>query len=179
MLPYHKALDKAGEARRALNKIGTTGRGIGPAYEDKAARTGIRACDLADPKLLESKIKHALIEKTPCCRGFIITIQLMPMRLSEAFCPSRPGFCPISRIRTKWCTRQLTRTKIFFFEGAQGIHLDMNHGTYPFVTSSNTVAGGACAGGGIAPSDIDRIIGVVKSLFHACGFRTLPDRIAG
>ena len=177
VLPYHKALDKAREARRALNKIGTTGRGIGPAYEDKAARTGIRACDLADPKLLESKIKHALIEKNALLQGLYHYDPINADEIVRSLLSIAPRLLPYIQDTDEMVHSAIDADKNILFEGAQGIHLDIDHGTYPFVTSSNTVAGGACAGCGIAPSDIDRIIGVVKAYSTRVGSGPFPTEL--
>lgn len=177
VLPYHKALDKAREAKKAQNKIGTTGRGIGPAYEDKAARTGIRAADLADPKLLETKINHALIEKNALLHGLYHYEPMNGEEILQKMLAIAPKLLPYIQDADQKIHEAIDADKNILFEGAQGIHLDIDHGTYPFVTSSNTVAGGACAGCGIAPGDIDRIIGVVKAYSTRVGSGPFPTEL--
>ena len=138
IMPYHKSLDKAREAKRAGHKIGTTGRGIGPCYEDKAARVGLRAGDLADPGLVREKVRHALLEKNVLLRDLY---KFEPLD-ENAVCDELLGLAPrllpyLTDVDARIHETMLAGQNVLF-EGAQGIHLDIDHGTYPFVTSSNT-----------------------------------------
>jgi len=163
IMPYHKAIDIAREEAKGRSKLGTTGRGIGPCYEDKVARVGIRACDVTDPDTLKEKIKANLEEKN--------------FYLSELFGCEPLGYQPIVDrcldfshelspfivdVSTELEEAMKSRENILF-EGAQGTLLDIDHGTYPFVTSSNPVAASACIGAGIGPKDLDCVIGIVKA----------------
>ncbi len=151
ILPYHKSLDKAREAKRAGHKIGTTGRGIGPCYEDKAARVGLRAGDLADPDLVRAKVRHALLEKNVLLRELYKFEPLDPDAVSDALLALAPRLLPYVQDTDARLHAAMDAGADVLFEGAQGIHLDIDHGTYPFVTSSNTVAGNAAAGFASAP----------------------------
>lgn len=177
VMPYHKILDKAREAKRAMRKIGTTGRGIGPAYEDKAARIGIRACDLRDPALVAEKIRHALQEKNTLLHQLyhydIIDADEVIATLMEL----APRLLPYIQDTEEKIHAAISRKEAILFEGAQGVHLDIDHGTYPFVTSSNTVSGGVCAGCGIAPNQIDSIIGVLKAYTTRVGSGPFPAEL--
>ncbi len=177
ILPYHKALDEAREKHKKDNKIGTTGRGIGPCYEDKMSRIGIRAADLADPALLRAKIVAALEEKN------VLLTKLYgakPLDAEEVFAQMMeiaPKVLPYladisSELDVAW-----EAGKRVLFEGAQGTHLDIDHGTYPFVTSSNTVASNAAAGGGASPRKLDTIIGIVKAYTTRVGSGPFPTEL--
>lgn len=177
IMPYHKVLDQAREKRLADGKIGTTGRGIGPCYEDKVARVGVRASDLADPDLLRSKIEVALREKNVL---FSALYGLEPLTVDAVFnevmaVASRlvPYLTDVSsELEEAWAAG-----KSVLFEGAQGIHLDIDHGTYPYVTSSNTVSGNAAAGSGIGPNRLDRIIGILKAYTTRVGEGPFPTEL--
>ena len=174
-MPYHKSLDKAREAKRAGHKIGTTGRGIGPCYEDKAARVGLRA-DLADPRSGTRKVRHAPLE-TSCCA---ISTNSSPWD-ENAVCDELLGLAPrllpyLTDVEARIHEAMLAGQSVLF-EGAQGIHLDIDHGTYPFVTSSNTVAGNAAAGSGVAPGTLNRIVGIVKAYTTRVGSGPFPTEL--
>lgn len=177
IMPYHKALDMAREKAAAEKKIGTTGRGIGPCYEDKAARIGIRAADLADPALLKAKIATALKEKNvllTSCYG------VAPLSVDDVFAEIAPlasRLLPYVADVSSELEAARKAGKNALFEGAQGTHLDVDHGTYPFVTSSNTVAGNAAAGSGIAGSGSDRIIGILKAYTTRVGEGPFPTEL--
>ncbi|MDR1360555.1 MAG: adenylosuccinate synthase, partial [Deltaproteobacteria bacterium] len=177
IMPYHKALDQAREESRAEGKIGTTGRGIGPCYEDKAARIGIRACDLEDSDLLRRKAAHALREKNALLGGLYgkATVSLdSVMAEIEAVVPRiLPHLADVS---SELAACEASGGAIMF-EGAQGVHLDVDHGTYPFVTSSNTVAGNTAAGGGLALSRPGRIVGVLKAYTTRVGSGPFPTEL--
>lgn len=177
IMPYHKALDMAREKAAAEKKIGTTGRGIGPCYEDKAARIGIRAADLADLALLKAKIAAALREKNvllTSCYG------VEPLSADDVFAEIAPladRLLPYVADVSSELEAARKAGKNVLFEGAQGTHLDVDHGTYPFVTSSNTVAGNAAAGSGIAGSGSDRIIGILKAYTTRVGEGPFPTEL--
>lgn len=176
IMPYHKVLDHARESHTTSDrKIGTTGRGIGPCYEDKAARIGIRAADLGNTDLMKVKINAALKEKNvllTSCYG------LPPLSIEAVFqevMAVAPRLLPyITDV-----SRELYRAKDqnILFEGAQGTHLDIDHGTYPFVTSSNTVASNAAAGSGISANKLDRIIGILKAYTTRVGEGPFPTEL--
>lgn len=177
IMPYHKSLDKAREAKRAGHKIGTTGRGIGPCYEDKAARVGLRAGDLADPGLVREKVRHALLEKNVLLRDLY---KFEPLD-ENAVCDELLGLAPrllpyLTDVDARIHETMLAGQNVLF-EGAQGIHLDIDHGTYPFVTSSNTVAGNAAAGSGVAPGTLNRIAGIVKAYTTRVGSGPFPTEL--
>ncbi len=177
IMPYHKSLDKAREAKRAGHKIGTTGRGIGPCYEDKAARVGLRAGDLADPGLVREKVRHALLEKNVLLRDLY---KFEPLD-ENAVCDELLGLAPrllpyLTDVDARIHETMLAGQNVLF-EGAQGIHLDIDHGTYPFVTSSNTVAGNAAAGSGVAPGTLNRIVGIVKAYTTRVGSGPFPTEL--
>lgn len=177
IMPYHKSLDKAREAKRAGHKIVTTGRGIGPCYEDKAARVGLRAGDLADPGLVREKVRHALLEKNVLLRDLY---KFEPLD-ENAVCDELLGLAPrllpyLTDVDARIHETMLAGQNVLF-EGAQGIHLDIDHGTYPFVTSSNTVAGNAAAGSGVAPGTLNRIVGIVKAYTTRVGSGPFPTEL--
>lgn len=173
IMPYHRAIDAAREQFKSQSdKIGTTGRGIGPCYEDKAARIGIRAADLADEALLRRKIKNALVEKNALLHGLYGQEPLSAEQVfNEILSVARrlvPYLGDVSAAIQKHQDRGV------LFEGAQGTHLDIDHGTYPFVTSSNTVAGNASAGAGCSPRIFDRIVAIVKAYTTRVGAGPFP-----
>ncbi|MCX7816108.1 MAG: adenylosuccinate synthase [Syntrophales bacterium] len=163
IMPYHKRIDIAREAKRGGKRIGTTGRGIGPAYEDKVARMGIRVIDLLDEDVLRDKILQNLEEKNFLLAYYFREEPIDPDEVFEQYRNYgkllKPYVADVSLI----ISREIKQGKKILFEGAQGSHLDIDHGTYPYVTSSNTVAGNAACGAGIGPSSIHNVIGVVKA----------------
>ncbi|MBW2093820.1 MAG: adenylosuccinate synthase [Deltaproteobacteria bacterium] len=163
IMPYHKALDLAREAAKGKEKIGTTGRGIGPCYEDKAARVGIRAIDLTEPDTLEKKINACLKEKNFYLERFLESEALDSEGVLREALTFGEKLSPFLTDVSLELEEALKQHKNILFEGAQGTHLDIDHGTYPFVTSSNPVAGAACAGAGIGPGQLHHIVGVVKA----------------
>lgn len=174
IMPYHKSLDKAREAKRAGHKIGTTGRGIGPCYEDKAARVGLRAGDLTNPDLVREKVRHALLEKNVLLRELYKYDTLDEATVCDELLQLAPRLIPYLTDVEDRIHEAAREGGEVLFEGAQGIHLDIDHGTYPFVTSSNTVAGNASAGSGVAPSRLDRIVGIVKAYTTRVGSGPFP-----
>jgi adenylosuccinate synthase len=174
IMPYHQRLDLARERAKGAGKIGTTGRGIGPCYEDKVARRGIRVADLVDPQLLKAKLTEVLPEK-----NFLLEKLLgdKPFTFEEIFAPYekfgqrlKPLMANVSIILHE----AAKHGKNILFEGAQGTHLDIDHGTYPFVTSSNPVAGGAATGCGIGPKALHRVLGIVKAYTTRVGGGPFP-----
>ncbi|KAF0219737.1 MAG: adenylosuccinate [Geobacteraceae bacterium] len=177
IMPYHKRIDIAREAKSGAKKIGTTGRGIGPAYEDKIGRRGIRLMDLLDKELFARKLREALEEKN------IILQQLLgekPFTFEEIY-EEYNGYADVLRKYAADTTLTLHRDikagKKILFEGAQGTLLDVDHGTYPFVTSSSTCAGGACTGTGVSPRDIHEIIGISKAYVTRVGSGPFPTEL--
>jgi adenylosuccinate synthase len=178
IMPYHRLLDGCREAvRSAGKKIGTTGRGIGPCYEDKAARVGIRAGDLADKELLREKIERAIAEKNALFEHLYATMPLDPDQVFAETWPWAervvPYLCDVSsRIQEVEAAGG-----VVLFEGAQGTHLDIDHGTYPYVTSSSTVSASAASGSGCAPGRLSRIIAVVKAYTTRVGGGPFPTEL--
>lgn len=177
IMPYHKSLDKAREAKRAGHKIGTTGRGIGPCYEDKAARVGLRAGDLADAALVREKVRHALREKNILLRDLYKFDPLDETAVCDELLGLAPRLLPYLADVEARIHEAMRAGQDVLFEGAQGVHLDIDHGTYPFVTSSNTVAGNAAAGSGVAPSALNRIVGIVKAYSTRVGSGPFPTEL--
>jgi len=177
IMPYHRAVDVAREAAKGKDKIGTTGRGIGPCYEDKAGRTGIRAADLLEPDTLEEKIRTNLKEK-----NFYLTRFLNAEPLE--FQPIYDRYLVIGEILKPYLTnvsleidQAIRQGKQVLFEGAQGTHLDIDHGTYPYVTSSNPISGTACSGAGVGPDKLHHILGIVKAYTTRVGAGPFPTEL--
>ncbi len=181
IMPYHSHLDLAREANKDGVKIGTTGRGIGPSYEDKASRIGVRACDLENPERLKSKIAKALFEKNMLFKAYGVK-ELEVEDVFNAVMAAGQRIIPYLADVSSVLDDAKKAGKRIMFEGAQGIHLDIDHGTYPFVTSSNTVSGNAAAGCGIGPNFINRVLGIVKAYTTRVGegpFATELDNETG
>jgi len=163
IMPYHRAVDLARETAKGTAKLGTTGRGIGPCYEDKAARTGVRAIDLLDRDLLEEKVRSSLKEKNFLLERFFRVEPLEVGPIVDSYFAMGLKLAPFITDVSLELDQALRAKKHILFEGAQGTHLDLDHGTYPFVTSSNPVAGSACAGAGIGPKQLHHVVGIVKA----------------
>ncbi len=174
IMPYHTAIDKAREAHKAGNKIGTTGRGIGPCYEDKMSRIGIRAVDLTNPELLRTKIGLALEEKNALLESLYKTDTLDADTIFNEVMAIAPRLVPFLADVSTVIDEAWEKGQRVLFEGAQGTHLDIDHGTYPFVTSSNTVASCAAAGSGSSPRALDSIVGIVKAYTTRVGSGPFP-----
>jgi len=177
IMPYHKRVDLAREAKSGDKKIGTTGRGIGPAYEDKIGRRGIRLCDLLDKGIFERKLHEALEEKNFLLEKFLGD---KPFTFEEIF----TEYCGYADILRKYVAdtslmlhKEIKAGRNILFEGAQGTLLDVDHGTYPFVTSSSTCAGGASTGTGVSPRDINEIIGISKAYVTRVGSGPFPTEL--
>jgi len=179
IMPYHLMLDHAGEARLGKLQIGTTRRGIGPCYADKSARLGIRVQDLLDEKILKKKIVTALEPKRLSLRPFAKDPQLDLQTMTEDYLTYGHRLAQYVADTSSLVLDQLDRGKIVLFEGAQGALLDIDHGTYPFVTSSNPVAGAACIGAGIGPKDIEEVWGIAKAYSTRVGAGPFPTEIDG
>ncbi len=163
IMPYHRAIDVAREAAKGRDKLGTTGRGIGPCYEDKVARIGVRAVDLTEPETLEEKIRANLNEKNFLLTRFLDAKPLEPEPILREYLAMAERLSPFITDVSLELDQGIKSNKKILFEGAQGTHLDVDHGTYPFVTSSNPVAGTACTGAGIGPNQLHHIVGIVKA----------------
>src|SRR6185436_3867513 len=176
-LPYHKALDLAREEAAGEAKIGTTGRGIGPAYETKVSRYGIRVADLLDPQVLRDKIVFACAEKNPVLQTVYGKETFDPGQLYDAYRKFGEVLAPRITNGTVLINEQIRAGRPIMFEGAQGMMLDIDHGTYPFVTSSNTIVGGVCTGLGVAPKHIHKVIGVAKAYTTRVGGGAFPTEL--
>jgi adenylosuccinate synthase len=177
ILPYHNALDAAREVKMGRSKIGTTGRGIGPCYEDKAARVGIRAVDLLDRKKFLKKLRENLEVK-----NFVLEKYYKAKPLSRSKIARRAEYWAefIAPFITNVADRISTanaKGQNLLFEGAQGTHLDLDHGTYPYVTSSNPVAGTVCSGAGLPPKRLDSVVGLVKAYTTRVGAGPFPTEL--
>jgi adenylosuccinate synthase len=177
IMPYHVLLDTAGEAKLGKLEIGTTKRGIGPCYADKAARLGIRVQDLLDPKILRKKIAAALEPKQQMLRPFARDPRLDLHAMTEEYLRFGHRLEPHIGDTARLCWDALDSGKQVIFEGAQATMLDLDHGTYPFVTSSNPVAGAACIGAGVGPGDIDEVWGVAKAYATRVGAGPFPTEL--
>ncbi|UCD84525.1 MAG: adenylosuccinate synthase, partial [Deltaproteobacteria bacterium] len=177
IMPYHCRIDQAREELRGKKKIGTTGRGIGPAYEDKMARSGIRVADLMNERVFNEKLKTVLPEKNK-----YLSKILGAKRFSfpEVFEPYRKYARKLKKYAANisiLLEQEINNNKNILFEGAQGTLLDIDHGTYPFVTSSNTVAGAVCSGAGVGPTRVDSVIGVSKAYTTRVGEGPFPTEL--
>src|SRR6059036_220531 len=177
VLPYHRLLDEQRELRQGRAKIGTTKRGIGPAYGDKAARTGLRISDLMQPILFAKKLQAKIRENN----SILQALGAKPINyreVHEAYLAAGEKLRPFVTNTVVYLHRALERGKEILFEGAQGTFLDIDHGTYPYVTSSNTTAGGACTGTGVPPHRMDLVVGVMKAYTTRVGEGALPSEDA-
>jgi adenylosuccinate synthase len=163
IMPYHRQVDRAREKFKGDKKIGTTGRGIGPAYEDKATRRGIRFADLLDPEVFGEKVEIILDEKNFYLKNYLSSETLDAKEIIEEYQAYAQRLAPHVTNISIVIDDAIKTGRQVLFEGAQGTHLDIDHGTYPFVTSSNTLAGNACCGAGVGPKKIDAVIGIVKA----------------
>ncbi|MFM7616781.1 MAG: adenylosuccinate synthase, partial [Actinomycetes bacterium] len=177
IMPYHQEIDRVTERYLGKNKLGTTKRGIGPTYADKALRVGLRVQDLLDPKIFREKLELVLREKN----GLLSKVyNRLPMDLDEiadAYLAMAPRLAPHIDDTVHVIHDALDRGDWVLFEGAQATYLDLDHGTYPFVTSSNPIAGGVCPGAGVGPLAIQRIVGVVKAYLTRVGSGPFPTEL--
>ena len=177
IMPHHQAIDLAREARKGKNKIGTTGRGIGPAYEDKATRRGLRFADLLEPALFRDRLTAIMEEKNHYLKDYLGAepLELEPVITEYSNLAQRLGD-RVTNVSVELAAASRSGKQILF-EGAQGTHLDIDHGTYPFVTSSNTVAGNACCGAGVGPRDIQGVLGIAKAYTTRVGAGPFPTEL--
>jgi adenylosuccinate synthase len=175
IMPYHLQLDLVTERRLGSNRLGTTKRGIGPTYADKAARIGLRVQDMLDPKIFSAKLEVALKEKNLLLTRVYGRLPLDRDEVIDEYLGYAERLRPHIADTTAFLHDALDRGFDVMFEGAQATMLDLDHGTYPFVTSSNPIAGGACAGAGVGPRDIARIIGITKSYCTRVGSGPFPS----
>ena len=176
ILPLHSHLDKAREEASGSAKIGTTGRGIGPAYEDKVGRRAIRVCDLTDPETLARKVDKLVLHHNALLRGLGAT-EVNAKEILDALLEVAPKILPYASV--VWQTLNDIRhtRKRILFEGAQGAMLDVDHGTYPYVTSSNTVAGNVATGSGVGPSQVGYVLGICKAYTTRVGAGPFPTEL--
>jgi adenylosuccinate synthase len=174
VFPYHRELDAQREVLKGQNRIGTTKRGIGPAYGDKAARTGLRIIDLIDPPRFETLLRQKITENNEILKAFGAR-PLSFKQVHAAYRAAGERLKPFVANTVVLLHEAARRQKNILFEGAQGTFLDIDHGTYPFVTSSNTTAGGACTGSGVPPHRMDRVVGVMKAYTTRVGEGPLPS----
>ena len=177
ILPYHRAIDKESEKFRGTRRIGTTGRGIGPAYVDKMARIGIRLGDLAHPALFREKLAQNLAETNYLLEKLFTTHGLDVDTIYEETMALADRILPFMDDTALTLNQAIKSRKTLLFEGAQGTLLDVDHGTYPFVTSSNASAGGAMTGTGVGPTAIDRVLGVTKAYTTRVGSGPFPTEL--
>ena len=175
ILPYHRELDLLSEARRGERKIGTTSRGIGPAYEDKIARRGVRVGDLANPSLLAEAVKHNVAARNRIIGDSTMDARQVLDDLARAWQRMKPWTTDVSL----FLDRARSEGRSIMFEGAQGTLLDIDHGTYPYVTSSNATIGGVCTGLGVGPRAIDGVLGAAKAYTTRVGEGPLPTELTG
>ncbi|MCF6466907.1 adenylosuccinate synthase [Nonomuraea sp. MG754425] len=177
IMPHHKALDKVTERYLGKAKIGTTGRGIGPAYGDKIYRMGVRVQDLLDPGILAKKIEVALTEKNQVLTKVYNRRGIDPAAVLEEYLAYAERLKPHIADTSLVLSKALDEDKFVLLEGGQGTLLDLDHGTYPFVTSSSPTAGGACAGAGIPPNRLTKIIGILKAYTTRVGSGPFPTEL--
>jgi adenylosuccinate synthase len=173
VMPYHHELDACAERLKGKNKIGTTLRGIGPAYNDKVARTGMRVADLLDAEKFESRLRTRVREANRLIKAFggkVVSFKKVYAEYSRA----AKRLSPFVANTTRMVHKALDGNKEILFEGAQGAYLDLDQGTYPFVTSSNTTSGGACTGSGMPPNRVDHVMGVMKAYTTRVGGGPFP-----
>lgn len=175
IMPHHKLIDRFGEEQRQEEeRIGTTGRGIGPAYADKAARKGIRVVDLSHDEILQNKLQRNIIEANKQLDTFYQKEMLDAEQITEEYLNFSRQIRPYVINTSEYLNKAIQAGKEILFEGGQGTLLDVDHGTYPYVTSSNTTAGAACTGTGIGPSRVDEVIGVAKAYTTRVGNGPFP-----
>ncbi|HLB02557.1 MAG TPA: adenylosuccinate synthase [Nitrospiria bacterium] len=179
IMPYHRAIEKESEAHKGTRKIGTTGRGIGPTYSDKMSRIGIRMADLYDEDVFHRKLKENLnemnffLENLYKVKGFEVN------RVYDEYMDYASRIREYVTDTSRLLNQAMAEGKNILFEGAQGTHLDVDHGTYPYVTSSNATAGGACTGTGVGPTRINGVLGVAKAYSTRVGSGPFPSEIRG
>ena len=174
IFPYHQKIDELREAKRKKGRIGTTKKGIGPCYSDKVARVGIRIADLYDEKYFKERLENNIEEKNSLVKGFKGANNFSAKEIFDKYLELAAYLKEFVCDTTLLLNEALKKGKKILFEGAQGTFLDVDYGTYPYVTSSNSTAGGACTGAGVGPSRIDKVIGVVKAYTTRVGEGPFP-----
>jgi adenylosuccinate synthase len=177
IMPYHTAVERAEETRLADKKIGTTSRGIGPCYEDKIGRRGIRLGDLLEPDLFRSKLDQNVRFKNELLAKVYSAEPLDAGAIYDSYMEVAQRILPLVTDTAEYLNQAIEKGKRVLFEGAQGTLLDVDHGTYPFVTSSNATAGGACTGSGVGPGRIDGVIGISKAYTTRVGGGPFPTEL--
>jgi len=177
IMPYHRDLDGASERRLGKLEIGTTRRGIGPAYQDKASRMGLRVQDLTDPHIFRKKLEAALPEKNDMLEKIYGLPTYTVDQIADEYLQYAERIKPHIAETYSVINRALRSDQWVLFEGAQGTLLDLDHGTYPFVTSSSPTAGGACTGAGVGPKTIDRVLGIAKAYITRVGSGPFPTEL--
>jgi adenylosuccinate synthase len=178
VLPFHKAIDQATESAAGMKKIGTTGRGIGPAYADKVSRIGIRVGDLRCWDEFTAKVKNEYAHKNEIAKAlYSVNLGININKVLKDYKKIRNRLLPMITDTAQYVFNASRKNKRLLFEGAQGTFLDIDHGTYPFVTSSNTIAGAVCTGVGVGPSTIDHVVGIVKAYTTRVGNGPFPTEL--
>ena len=179
IMPYHKAIDRAAEQAKGVRRIGTTGRGIGPAYVDKMARIGVRMGDLLNPDLFKRTLQENLVEANSFLRHVYRTNGFHFDKIYDEYMTYAKRLKGFIGDVPLVLHKAIQRGQHVLFEGAQGTHLDVDFGTYPYVTSSSACAGGACIGTGVGPTKIDRVLGVTKAYTTRVGGGPFPTELDG
>ncbi len=179
IMPYHRAHEVAAEQARGVGKIGTTAKGVGPSYEDKAGRRGLRACDLRDPQNFRHKCAEVVAEKNRIASVLFGGEPLNADEVIDRYLAAARHIVPRLTDASAYLNAQMDRGKRVLFEGAQGTLLDLDHGTYPFVTSSSAAAGGASTGTGVAPTRMGAVVGVSKAYATRVGSGPFPTEALG
>jgi adenylosuccinate synthase len=179
ILPYHRMMELGSENAPGRVKIGTTSRGIGPSYEDKMGRRGLRVADLLDRQLLRTHIENACREKNMIAHALFNSEPLDADKMFREYAAAAEQIAPFVRDTALLLNRALAEGKSIVFEGAQGTMLDIDHGTYPFVTSSSSTSGGAATGTGVPPTSIDTVIGITKAYCTRVGSGPFPSELVG
>lgn len=177
IMPYHECIDNGRESLKGCNKIGTTGRGIGPCYEDKIARRGVKMVDLVCANNFKAKLDEILKEKNFYIEKYLGLDPLSAEEIYSTYSIYAGRLAPYVKNVSVELDEAIKSGRHILFEGAQGTHLDIDHGTYPFVTSSNTTAGGACCGTGVGPTKIDAVIGICKAYTTRVGSGPFPTEL--
>ncbi|MEA2059262.1 MAG: adenylosuccinate synthase [Thermodesulfobacteriota bacterium] len=177
IMPFHKEIDKAREEKKKDKKIGTTGRGIGPCYEDRATRRGLRFADLLEPDFFAEKVTAVMEEKNFYLKNYLNAETLDAKEMIDLYLGLSIRLIPYIDDVSVILKKGMDQGRKILFEGAQGTHLDVEHGTYPYVTSSNTVAGNAACGSGVGPGTLDEIIGIVKAYTTRVGEGPFPTEL--
>jgi len=177
ILPYHRMIELAAESAPGRQKIGTTSRGIGPAYEDKMARSGLRVVDLLNPRILKAHIENACQEKNAIAHALFGSDPIDPAKMYDEYAAAAEQVRPFVTDTGNLLNKILAEGGSVMFEGAQGTMLDIDHGTYPFVTSSSATAGGAATGTGVGPTAIGTVVGVTKAYVTRVGEGPFPTEI--